>query len=92
MKTMKFGETSELRCPDIREATITWKIQPVCKTCYYRRMINTGGYATGNWESSMCDYVGITGKLRGCYPDGGNCDCYRAREQTPQKSLGFTLK
>ena len=69
-----------------------WSIQPVCKTCYYRRKFIKGGYATGDWENSVCDFNTITGNLRGCYPNGGNCECYRARGQLPQKSLGFKLK
>ncbi len=69
-----------------------WKIQPVCKTCFYRRKLLERGYATDNWQNSYCAYNTFENKLRGCSPEGNKCDCYKPREKQPQKRMESMVK
>ncbi len=56
-----------------------WEIQPVCKTCQYRKSFYwTGAYRSvkSKWEDTYCSYLETTGELRGCEPKGNKCKKY----------------
>ena len=64
------------------------KLEPVCKRCFYRRGMNGKNYYSGDSKAqSTCDYLLITGELRGCEPKGKICEKFRPREAGSKKKV-----
>ena len=56
-----------------------WEIQPVCKTCQYRRQLDNGSF-TKRWNFTVCHYFLDTGEMRDGKPEGNYCPNYKARK------------
>jgi hypothetical protein len=54
------------------------EIQPICKTCHYRRIIEKTANINMStyWEHTACFYCHDTGELRGGRPQGDYCPNY----------------
>ena len=64
------------------------RLEPVCKLCFYRRAINGNKFYSGSLKSqSTCDYLLVTGELRGCEPQGKTCEKFRPREVGRKKKV-----
>lgn len=65
-----------------------WQIQPVCKTCHYRRVIEK----TANinlrtyWEHTACHYFIDTDKLRDGNPQGDYCPNYKPKGRSEKQN------
>lgn len=55
-----------------------WEIQPICKTCHYRRLLFKGKLITYStyWEHTACHYCYDTGRCRDGTPQGDYCPNY----------------
>lgn len=56
------------------------RLEPVCRTCHYRRNSNNEQYYNGeSRRESSCDYSFIEDEPRGCRPEGHFCKKYKSR-------------
>lgn len=60
-----------------------WEIQPICKTCYYRRSIWKGRVVTYStyWNNTACHYPIYENRLRDGKPQGDYCPNYKPKER-----------
>ena len=55
-----------------------WQIQPVCKTCEYRKLLD-GKAPLLNWQNTYCSYFLETGERRDGQPQGKYCPNYKRK-------------
>lgn len=68
------------------------RLEPVCRTCHYRRNANNEQYYTGeSRRESSCDYFSIEGEFRNCQPQGHSCEKYKSRGVLPKNRKVIVL-